>query len=427
MDVTIRRLGWLPEISRHRAEKRYGFSNAYVRVQSCSVTIWYSYKIQELHIAFTVTMVRHKKDLKGKKYTAHAHKPTHNLDSEIPSIRPPFKAACWDLEHCDPKRCSGKRLMHFGLMRELSVGQKFAGVVISPNAKRTICPADRELLEQYGAAVVECSWVRIKEVPWAKIGGKCERLLPYLVAANSVNYGRPWRLNCAEALAACFFICGHEDWAHEVLKHFSYGEPFLEINAQLLKRYAACTSEEEVEKAEEVWLEKIEREWSESRVDGEGQGKQDAWKGGNLNRRPVINSDDDDEDSDDSEGVGDDGDEEGGVKVDKDSLEISSDSDDEEEMAELRRRVLQSKPFSNPDSSAKLPPEKIARPQPSVLLDSDAESGSDIEFNNDAFDHIIDATPVTDRTGINAMEKSKGNGTASAIFSRSVVNAPKKW
>ena len=66
--------------------------------------------------------------------------------------------------------------MHFGMMRELSVGQKFAGVVISPNAKQLISPMDRELMEQYGAAVVECSWVRIKEVPWAKIGGKCERL-----------------------------------------------------------------------------------------------------------------------------------------------------------------------------------------------------------------------------------------------------------
>ena len=46
----------------------------------------------------------------------------------------------------------------------------------SPNAKSVISPADRELLEQFGAAVVECSWVRIKEVPWSKIGGKCERL-----------------------------------------------------------------------------------------------------------------------------------------------------------------------------------------------------------------------------------------------------------
>lgn len=96
-----------------------------------------------------------------------------------------------------------------------------------PNARTTISPADRELLERYGSAVVECSWARVKEVPFAKIGGKCERLrglffsiafaqifvltlftVPYLVAANSVNYGKPWRLNCAEALAASFYICG---------------------------------------------------------------------------------------------------------------------------------------------------------------------------------------------------------------------------
>ena len=80
--------------------------------------------------------MRHKKDgfsAKGKKHSnAPRHRPTtHSEEGEAQNRRPPFKAACWDLEHCDPKRCSGKRLMHFGLMRELSVGQKFQGVVIS--------------------------------------------------------------------------------------------------------------------------------------------------------------------------------------------------------------------------------------------------------------------------------------------------------
>lgn len=88
--------------------------------------------------------MRHKKDAhaaKGKKHTRHPrpphhHHPSFNNDDDdgesttTPS-RPSFKAACWDLNHCDPKRCSGKRLIHFGLMRELPVGQKFAGVVIS--------------------------------------------------------------------------------------------------------------------------------------------------------------------------------------------------------------------------------------------------------------------------------------------------------
>ena len=54
-----------------------------------------------------------------------------------------------------------------------------------PNAKKVVSPADRELMEQHGAAVVECSWVRVKEVPWSRIGGKCERLRMSLAAIQN--------------------------------------------------------------------------------------------------------------------------------------------------------------------------------------------------------------------------------------------------
>ena len=84
-------------------------------------------------------MVRHKKDnlsSKAKKYSTNSrHTPRSSIretgEDGVANERPPFKAACWDFGHCDAKRCSGKRLMHFGLMRELPVGQKFPGVVIS--------------------------------------------------------------------------------------------------------------------------------------------------------------------------------------------------------------------------------------------------------------------------------------------------------
>lgn len=82
-------------------------------------------------------MVRHKKDgaSKAKKFSTkprHTPRPPREGDEDGGApVRPPFKAACWDFGHCDAKRCSGKRLMHFGMMRELPIGQKWPGVVIS--------------------------------------------------------------------------------------------------------------------------------------------------------------------------------------------------------------------------------------------------------------------------------------------------------
>jgi pre-rRNA-processing protein TSR3 len=104
-----------------------------------------------------------------------------------------------------------------------------------------------------------------------------------------------------------------------------------------------------------------------------------------------------------------------------------SESDDEEEMAELRRRVLASKPFSNPKvDEQKKPPEKITRPVP-LKEDSEVEPDSD-NGDDDEFDNVIDATPVTDRMGIQAKLRAKASEPlASATFSRTSVGAPKKW
>lgn len=176
-------------------------------------------------------------------------------DKYRPKSDYPFKMAMWDFKHCDPKRCSGKKLERMGMIRPLRIGQKFGGVVVSPNGKHPVCPNDREIVEKYGAAVVECSWARLDEIPFSKIGGKNLRLLPYLLAANPVNYGRPWRLNCVEALAACFCITGHFDWAETVLEKFTWGHAFLELNAELLELYSRCEDFESVQKVQDAWLE----------------------------------------------------------------------------------------------------------------------------------------------------------------------------
>jgi pre-rRNA-processing protein TSR3 len=331
--------------------------------------------------------------------------------------------------------------MRLGMMRDLSIGQRHNGVIITPNGKHTLSPADRETMDQHGAAVVECSWARVKEVQWNRVGGKCERLLPYLVAANTVNYGKPWRLNCVEAFAAAFYICGHPDWAEQILEPFSYGSAFLEINTTLLKLYAACEDEAGIKKTETEWMERLEREYAENREGGDTG--VDAWSGGNVNRRIWQESSDGDEDEDedadeDGEGhgvkdaseedsidgiylgkkpipkpAGKDEEEEG-----KDRYAISDDSDDDAAMEEIRRKVLASKNFTNPvDLYEKARPETIPRPQGQLKVDSDAEPDSDNgeEEDNDDFDNIIDATPMTDRIGLNKLEKERSQA---AITSR---------
>ena len=351
--------------------------------------------------------------------------------------------------------------MKLGLMRDLHLGQRHNGVIITPNGKSVVSPADRELMDQFGAAVVECSWARTQEIQWNKVGGKCERLLPYLVAANTVNYGKPWRLNCVEALAAAFYICGHPEWAEQILAPFSYGPSFLEINSSLLKKYAASEDEAGVKQTEKEWMERLEREYAENREEGDG----DIWASGNTNHRAPISSDDEEDEDEEGEDDGDEDDEsvdgiylgkrpakaqdplpgedpqKGREEEERDRYALSDDSDDADAMAEIRARVLASKTFTNPnpEETERKKPEKIARPEQRYQVDAyarpDSDNGSDDENeddeednDDDEFDNIIDATPVTDRIGLKKLEKERNQAAImTKTFSSGGVSAPKRW
>lgn len=84
--------------------------------------------------------------------------------------------------------------------------------------------------------------------------------MPFLVASNSVNYGKPWNLNCAEAIAACSFICGFDTVGDAVMNKFKWGPNFYPLNEQLLVQYKNCSSSVEVCNVQNSELSAIEAE-----------------------------------------------------------------------------------------------------------------------------------------------------------------------
>ncbi|PKY44937.1 DUF367-domain-containing protein [Rhizophagus irregularis] len=219
----------------------------------------------------------------------------------------------WDFEHCDPKKCSGKKLVRFGIVKELKVSTRFRGIVLSPEGKKAVSPADREIVQEYGIAVIDCSWSKLDNVPFSKLRTGNDRLLPYLVATNPVNYGRPWKLNCVEAYAACFYITGFKEYAQEILSKFKWGHSFLTLNSELLSKYVQCEDSTEVVKVQNDWLKDLQAEYTQAR-------EKDNEDVDLLARNPnheFWDQEDDDEDDDEDE--------------EKDEDEDDDDDDDDDE------------------------------------------------------------------------------------------------
>ncbi|GAB5587117.1 ribosome bioproteinsis protein tsr3 [Umbelopsis nana] len=277
---------------------------------------------------------------KGRKethrgHTREIHRDEHSPedDNEGSGSSIPMPVAMWDFKHCDPKRCSGVKLARHNMLKTLKVTQRFRGIVASPVGEKAVSPADRHIVEQFGVAVVDCSWAKIDEVPFSRIKAP----VPYLVATNPVNYGKPWKLNCAEALAACFYITGFPEYGEELLSKFKWGHAFKKVNGQLLAKYAKCEDSTEVVKVQNEWLEQIANEHKVARqVDDD---EDDDLLVANTNHSIGFGEFSEEEETGSSEEEEDDS-EEDDDKQKEDADEVESDIDaDDEQIRETARRL----------------------------------------------------------------------------------------
>jgi pre-rRNA-processing protein TSR3 len=149
----------------------------------------------------------------------------------------------------DPEKCTARKLARFDLV-ELHRSDRATpyGVVLNPHAEVALSPADAAGTDDAGAprrlVALDCSWESAGEALFDLPGE--HRALPFLVAANPVNYGLPFELTTVEALAAALYVLGDPDRAETLLSKLTWGETFLELNAEPLERYAACENSAEV-------------------------------------------------------------------------------------------------------------------------------------------------------------------------------------
>ncbi|AHG00214.1 hypothetical protein HALLA_16820 [Halostagnicola larsenii XH-48] len=152
----------------------------------------------------------------------------------------------------DPDKCTARRLEKFDrAILHRSMRQVPYGVVLNPHAEQALSPADAE--DGLGTLVaLDCSWESAEEASFSMNG--VHRALPFLVAANPINYGRPFQLTTVEALAGALRIFGEAEAAADLLEPFRWGETFLTLNEEPLDRYAACTDSSDIVAVQDDYL-----------------------------------------------------------------------------------------------------------------------------------------------------------------------------
>ncbi|MFA5943004.1 MAG: DUF367 family protein [Candidatus Thermoplasmatota archaeon] len=156
----------------------------------------------------------------------------------------------------DPKKNTALRLAKHGkaiLFDDVKKAPKHS-VLLNPFAKKALSREDAQDMRKNGLLALDCSWAQAEEAFPILLGSTRSRALPFLVAANPINYGKPFVLSTAEAIGAALFIVGEARQARDVLSVLPFGELFLSLNKNPLEDYAKCETSAEVVQAQMAYL-----------------------------------------------------------------------------------------------------------------------------------------------------------------------------
>jgi pre-rRNA-processing protein TSR3 len=152
---------------------------------------------------------------------------------------------------CDPRKCTVKKLERAGFLR---IVKKISQIprntlLLDPTAEKALSPADKYVKS---ITALDCSW---EVLDTGSVNSwRIRRALPFLMATNPVNFGRPCKLTSIEAIAAALYILGEQERAAQILGCVSWGIRFLEVNREPLELYSTAKDSTEVVKYQALFL-----------------------------------------------------------------------------------------------------------------------------------------------------------------------------
>lgn len=168
-----------------------------------------------------------------------------NSETQKPAF--PVRITIYHAAQDDPKKNTALRLKRRGLSRIVTKARFLPkrAIVLNPFSEIAFSPADRERIEQFGLAALDCSWEHAQKVMQGHVKGT-SRCLPILIAGNPVNFGKLTKLTTAEAIAAALYIAGFKEESEHLLGIFTWGHTFFELNGMLLDNYGTAKDSTEI-------------------------------------------------------------------------------------------------------------------------------------------------------------------------------------
>jgi len=148
----------------------------------------------------------------------------------------------------DPKKCSARKMARFGLVNLASSMKRIPPglILLDPFAEKSFSPEDADIACPHGILALDCSWKTAEEQFAHASHLHHSRALPFVIAVNPVNYGKPLKLSTLEAFVTALYILGKLKQAKTLVNLYKWAPHFLTMNQEPLEEYRTAKTSADI-------------------------------------------------------------------------------------------------------------------------------------------------------------------------------------